>query len=175
MKNAIIIGVIATTFLLAGCGKKNVSSVGSAPSTTSQTNASSSPILPALTAWEQDDKATAVSSFLAADWNVDASLMADSTLNLRNDQFKSLTDAQYQSKSVQLTAQLQNLRGLATAVEQAGRDAALKGDTTQAPKCFMSLKQCSIGWDNAENLQIVQLVGQAMRKMSEKDLAKIGQ
>jgi hypothetical protein len=64
---------------------------------------------------------------------------------------------------------------LAAAVAQAGRDAASKGDAAQARKYFTSLKQCGTALDSPDRLSLVQFVGQAFKKMSDKELAKIGQ
>jgi predicted small lipoprotein YifL len=64
MKNTTITVIMAVTILIAGCGKKSPSSSATPPP--AQTDASPA-AQPALTAWQQGDKAAAVSSFLAAD------------------------------------------------------------------------------------------------------------
>ena len=175
MKNAIITGVLAATILMAGCGKKSSSS-SAAPPTAQAAASSSSPISqPALTAWQQGDKATAVSSFLAADWSARPLFAAGSPLSLSEGQFKALSDADRQAKSNEMLPQISSLKQLGAAVAQAGRDAAAKGDTAQARKCFTSLKQCGTALESPDCLQLVQLVGKAFEKMSDTELAKIGQ
>lgn len=128
-----------------------------------------------MTAWQQGDKATAVSSFLAADWSARPLFAVGSTLSLSEDQFKALSDADRQVKSTEMMAQIDSLKQLAAAVAQAGRDAASNGDATLAQKYFTSLKQCGTALDSPDSLRLVQLVGQAFKKMSDKESAKTGQ
>jgi hypothetical protein len=171
MKYLIITGAMAA-IMFAGCSK-NVSSGGSTTSPTAQADAI---LQPALTAWQQGDKATAVSNFLAADWSDRPSSVSGSILSLTKDQYHALSDADRQAKSVQVTAQLKALRDMTEhGVEQAGLDAASKGDSAQARKCFMSLKQCGTALDSPDVMQIVQLTGQALKKIADKEMAKISQ
>jgi hypothetical protein len=171
MKVAMIIGVMAAVIMFTGCNK-TASSAGSATSPTAQADAI---LQPALTAWQQGDKATAVSSFLTADWSTRPSLVAGSTLSLSKDRFYAFSDADRRAKSIEMTAQLQALRNLSTAVEEAGRDAASKGDIAQARKYFTSLKRCGMALDSPDVMQIVQLTGKAIVKTADKEMAKIGQ
>ena len=178
MKIAIITGVMTATILIAGCGKKNGSSVSSATQPTAQTDAasSSSPVSqPALTAWQQGDKAAAVSSFLAADWSARPLFAADSPLNLSESQFMALSVAEREAKSKDMLAQISSLKQMAQAVVQAGHDAVSKGDAAQARKCFTSLKQCGTVLESPDCMQLVQQVGKAFEKMSDTELTKIGQ
>ena len=175
MKNVIITGVLAATVLMAGCGKKSSSS-SATPPTQAEAASSSSPVSqPALAAWQQGDKAAAVSSFLAADWSARPLFAAGSVLSLSEDQFKALSDADRQTKSTEMTAQLASLKQLAAAVTQAGDDAASKGDVAQARKYFTSLKQCGTALASPDCLRLVQLVGQGFVKRADTELAKIGQ
>ena len=98
---------------------------------------------------------------------------SDSTLSLSEGQFVALSNAERQSKSGEMMSQLASLKQLARAVAQAGRDAASKGDTAQARKHFTSLKQCGTALDSPDCLRIVQLVGQALKKMGDAELANI--
>ena len=167
---------MAATILIAGCGKKSPSSSATPPPTQADTVSSSSPISqPALTAWQQGDKAAAVNSFLAADWSARPLFAADSPLSLTESQFAALSDAARQAKSSVLTAQLDSFKQLAAAVRQAGNDAASKGDAAQARKVFTSLKQCGTALASPDCLSLVQLVGQGLIKRADTELAKIGQ
>jgi hypothetical protein len=175
MKNAIIIGVMAATILIAGCGKKSSSSSAMPPTAQAETVLSSSPVSqPALTAWQQGDKAAAVSNFLATDWSARPLFAAGSTLSLSEAQFKALSDADRQAKSNEMTAQLGSLKQLAAAVAQAGLDAASKGDAPQARKDFTSLKQFGAALESSDYMLIVQLVGKGIEKRGDTELAKIG-
>ena len=174
MKNAIITGVMAAAILIAGCGKKSPSGSTTPPPAQAEA-ASASPIAqPALTAWQQGDKAAAVSSFLAADWSARPLFAVGSTLSLSEAQFKALSDADRQAKSAEMTAQLGSLKQLAAAVAQAGLDAAAKGDASQARKDFTSLKQCGAALESSDYMLLVQLVGKGIEKRGDTELAKIG-
>jgi hypothetical protein len=167
MKTTVINAALAVSVLTIGCGKKT-----SPPSSTS---AVAAPVAQAaMTAWQQGDKSGAVTSFVETDWSHGPLFAANSTLSLSEDQFKALSNADRQAKSGEMISQLDSLKKLAAAVAQAGRDAASKGDTAQARKYFTSLKQCGTALDRPDCLRIVQLVGQALKKMADTELTKIG-
>jgi hypothetical protein len=168
MKTTTISAVLTVSLLLAGCGKK-ATPPSSPPSTAAPVTQS------AMTAWQQGDKPRAVSSFVETDWSSRPLFAASSTLSLTEDQFKALSDAERQAKSGEMLSQLDSVKKLAAAVAQAGREAASKGDTAQARKYFTSLKQCGTALDSPDCLRIVQLVGQALKKMAVTELGKIGQ
>ena len=128
-----------------------------------------------MTAWQQGDKPKAVSSFVETDWSSRPLFASGSTLSLTENQFKALSDAERQAKSGEMMSQLDSLKKLASAVAQSGRDAAAKGDTAQARKHFTSLKECGTALDSPDCLRLVQLVGQAWKKMADTELAKIPQ
>ena len=172
MKNVIITGVVAATVLIVGCDKKDGSSGSSATSPTAQADAAS-PLpaaQPALTAWKQGDKAAAVSSFLAADWSARPLFASGSTLNLTEDQFKALSEADRHD----MLTQLASLKQLAASVGQAGLDAVSKGDAAQARKNFTSVKQFGAALQSPNYTLLVQQVGKAFEKMSDTELEKIG-
>ena len=180
-KTAVVAGVgvllaAGTTTILVE--KQNSSSSRSATPPTAQADAasSSSPVLePALTAWERGDKATAVSSFLAADWSARPLFAAASTLGLSEAQFRALSDSDRQARSGEMMTQLDSLKKLASAVAGAGRDAASKGDVALARKYFTSLKECGTALDSPDCLDLVRLVGRSFKKLADTELAKIGQ
>ena len=149
------------------------------PTTNADVPLSSLPILqPAFTAWQQGDASTAVRSFLAVDWSARPLFAAGSPLSLSDDQMHALraySEADYEAKSREVITELAQLKHLAKAVEEAGRDTASKGDVAQARKDFTSLKQFGTALDSPDYVQIVQLVGRASKKMSDIELARIGQ
>jgi major membrane immunogen (membrane-anchored lipoprotein) len=175
MKNSSITVIMAATILIAGCGKKSPNSSTPPPSTPAVAASASPAAQPALTAWQQGDKASAVSSFLAADWSSRPLFAADSSLNLSEGQFKALSVAERDAKSKEMMAQIATLKQMAQAVVQAGHEAISKGDTAQARKCFTALKQCGLALESPDGMQLVQLVGKAFVKMSDTESAKIGQ
>ena len=177
MKIPKISTVMAATILLVGCGKQNTSSGTPPLPAKGQAGATAAaPVAPqaALSAWQQGDKPTAISNFLAADWTSRPLFASDSPLNLSESQFESLSDADRHAKSDEMMRQLNFLRQLAAAVAQAGRDAASKGDTTQARKCFATLKQCGTALNSPDCLKLVRLAGNGFNKMADTELAKIG-
>lgn len=168
MKTRTISAVLTVLLLLAGCGKK-VSPPTSTPS-------AASPVAqPAMTAWQQGDKPTAIRSFVETDWSTRPLFPSSSTLSLKEEQFKALSNADRQAKSGEMMSQLDSLKHLAAAVTQAGRDAASKGDAAQARKYFTSVKRCGTALDSPDCLSIAQLVGQALKNMADTELGKLGQ
>jgi hypothetical protein len=168
VKTITITTVLTVSLLMAGCGKK-------AGPPGSNASAATPIAQPSMTAWQQGDKATAISSFVETDWSSGPLFAANSTLSLSEDQFKALSNADLKAQSGEMMSQLDSLKKLAAAVAQAGRDAASKGDTAQARKCFTALKQCGAALDGPDRLRMVQLVGQALKKMADAELAKVGQ
>jgi hypothetical protein len=167
MKIPTISIVAAASILLVGCSKQNTSS--------STSPATGVPIAqPAMTAWQQGDKATAVTTFVATDWSSRPLFATNSVLSLSEGQFNAFSEAENNAKSSELLSQLDSLKQLARAVVQTGDDAAAKGDTAQARKCFTSLEQCGAALDTS-SLRFVKLVGQAFQKLAKSKLAKIGQ
>jgi hypothetical protein len=172
MKNIILTVIMAATILTVGCGKQSPGSSATRPPASTNTSATAQP---ALTAWQQGDKAAAITNFLAADWSAHPLFAAGSSLNLSESQFKALSDTEREAKSKDMMAQIASLKQMAQAVMQAGEDAAAKGDTTQARKCFTSIKQCGTALESPDCMLLVQLVGKAFEQMGISRLAKIGQ
>ena len=176
MKNAITTAFMTAAVLVAGCGKHNGSPNSSDTPPKAPANTASLPVAQSsLAAWQQGDKATAVSNFLVADWSTRPLFADGSPLNLSEDQFKALSDADRHAKSKEVGAQLDVMKKLARAVVQAGHDAASKGDSATARKCFTSLKQCGTVLDSPDCLQLVRFVGQAFKKLADQEMANIGQ
>lgn len=126
-----------------------------------------------LIAWRQGDKSAVVSRFLETDWSVRPLFTPGSTLSLSEDQFKSLSEADGRARSSEITAQIDEIKQLAAAVAQAGRDAAAKKDLAQAVKYFTSLKQCGEALDRPDSSSIVKSTGRLMQKMADGELAKL--
>lgn len=98
MRTTTISAIFTVSLLLAGCGKK--------PTPSSFNSSTNAPVIEsALTAWQQGNAAKAVSSFVETDWSSRPLFAASSTLNLTEDQFKALSDAERQAKSVEMTSQ----------------------------------------------------------------------
>lgn len=175
MKIQAISTIIAAILLSAGCSKKNTTSGTPQSAAKEQMSAaSSSPVSQAaMAAWQQGDKPTAISTFLAADWNARPLFASDSVLSLTEGQFKSLSDTERKLKSAEMMKQIDSLKQLAAAAAQSGREAAAKGDTTQAQKCFTSLKQFGMALSGPECLSLVQIVGKGFARMADTELAKM--
>jgi hypothetical protein len=126
-----------------------------------------------LTAWQQSDHASAISQFVAADWNGRPLFAPGSALSLSEAQFTALPAAEQEAKMKELTPQLSAIRDLAKSVVQSGRDAAVKGDSAQARKYFESVKQFGAAIESPEHLKIVELVGRAVKQMADMELSKL--
>ena len=173
MKRPFIPCVIATIILATGCGKKS-SDTSTTPPPAQNATTSSAAAQQALTAWQQGDKAASVSNFVATDWTLRPLFANGSSLNLTEEQFTSLSDADRAIKSQELLPQLTSLKELAQAVVQTGRAAAANGDTAQAKKCFNALKQAGAALQSPEYTMVLQMVGKAFEKMSDTESAKVG-
>jgi hypothetical protein len=162
---------------LMGCSRKTDSSSNPTPPKGQQaTTSTTTPVMQSvLTVWQQGDKSAAISRFLETDWTARPLFTPGSTLSLSEDQFKALSEADGRAKSSEITAQVGQLKQLAVAVAQAGRDAAAKKDLAQAVKAFNSLKACGEALDRPDSSSIVKLTGRAMKRMAEDELAKLKQ
>ena len=89
-------------------------------------------------------------------------------MNLSEDQFKALSDADRQARFGEMR-QLDLLKQVA----QAGREAAAKGDTARAQKYFESLKRCGAALSGPDCLSLVQLAGKAFSKLGDAELGKL--
>jgi hypothetical protein len=166
MKTIAITIILSLAILAVGCGQD-----------TPPSNATRSGAVPvaqaSLTAWQQGDAATAIIEFIEADWSLRPIFASSSVLSLSEPQFIALPAAERQAKSDEIMSQLNSVKKLTAAVAQAGRDAASNGDARHARRCFTSLKQCGMALDSPDCLKIVQLVGQALRKMGDAELGKL--
>lgn len=177
MKTTILTGLLIGVILTAGCGKKESNPKPSAhsnpsPATNNFTLTSFPALQPAYVAYLHGDKSTAVSDFLAVDWNVRPLFAPDSVLGFSEGQFHALAEADYHAKSVEHTTQLAMLKRLGSIVEEAGLMAVKRGDSAQASKCFTSLKQFGTALNDTNYTLIVQLSGKGYIKMGDAGLAK---
>ena len=156
MNTNLLATLVAFTLISVGltsCGKKTDSS-GNPPPPKGQQDAApaTTPVMQSLlTAWRQGDKSAAVTRFLETDWSARPLFAPGSTLSLSEDQFKALSEPEGRAKSSEITAQIEEIKQLAAAVTQAGRDAAAKKDLAQAVKDFTSLKQCGEALDRPDS------------------------
>ncbi len=157
---------------LAGCGRRTGPSTSPSGSASSATRPAVAE--PVLSAWQQGDSAGAIRRFLEADWKARPLFAPGSPLSLTEDQFQSLSAADREAKGAATMAQLDAFKKLARAVAEAGQQAHASGDTAQARKDFVALRQCGEALSSPESMRIVQLVGQALTKMADAETAKLG-
>jgi hypothetical protein len=155
---------------LIGCGKK--SNEATTPSAAGGTATPAAE--PILTAWQQGNQSAAVSSFVEADWSKRPLFTPGSTLSLSEGQFLALSMSEREEKSKEMLPQLSELKSLANAVVQAGHEAAARNDAALARKHFTALQQFGAAIDTEESMQIVRLVGRAVKKLGDDALAKLG-
>ena len=110
---------------------------------------------------------------MEADWNARPLFAPGSTLSLTEDQFKLLTSSDRDAKMKDIVAQINLLRELANTVMQAGRDAAGKKDIAQARKYFTSVKEYGAALNSSDALEIVKLIGRAIKGMADVELSKL--
>jgi pantothenate kinase len=153
-------------FGFAGCERK-----GSAPGNQAEPSTARTPLEQAISAWQQGDRAAAVSRFTEIDWSRGAAFSKNAASSLREKDLATLTPADRQRRMEEVMAQLKELKPLFSAVAQAGKDAAAKKDYAEARRCFTKLNQCGEALDTPDGLLIVKLVGRAAKKMAAKESA----
>jgi hypothetical protein len=168
VKTTFVIGILTTIMLLGSPASRADTGPAAARDTVPPVTQ------PILTAWQEGDKARAISDFCNADWHARPIFAPGLALSLSEAQLKTLPEEDRALKSREIPAQLDLLKQLATAVAQAGREAAALGDTNQAGKCFGSLKACGSALNRPEYLRLVQQTGQVMKRMGELALARLG-
>lgn len=175
--NRVVALLLAASFVgggLTGCEKKSESS-GPAGSQSTATATKPAVAESAVAAWLQGDKANALNRFLETDWSAGPLFEAGSSLALTEAQFKSLSSAQREAQSQENLAKLKVLKEMAATVVAAGRAAAEKQDVALARKHFNSVRQFGEALDGPDSLAILKLVGQAAKKMADKELTALGQ
>lgn len=140
---------------LTGCGKK-----GGLPSV--------------LAAWQQGDKPAATRGFVETDWKARPVFAPGTAAALTEAQFQALAAPDRDAKLKEVLVQVQLLRELAAAVMKAGEDAAAKNDTAEARKCFTAVKEYGAAIKGAGSVEILTLVGRAIKNVADKGLAKLG-
>ena len=142
---------------LAGCGKREQASV----------------LSPIVEQWQKGEKAGAISRFVDSDWTARPLFASGTVMSLNEDQFQKLPVTEVSAKMKEVLPEITTLRQIAQGVMEAGKEAAKQGDKAKARKHFTAVKQCGEALDSPETLKLVQLVGQAIGKMADAELAKV--
>jgi hypothetical protein len=168
----LLLTVTVLTLAVMGCRKQTAAIVPASPVAQ-----------PALTAWQQGDRAAAVSNFLAADWTAGPLFAPDAILSLTEAEFSGqvkpvrmpgfVLTGGIEAARVQMTKELATMKQLAAAVAQAGREAASTNDVGLARKHFTSLQRFAAALDTTNSLRILRLDAQAIRKRAETELATL--
>lgn len=142
---------------LTGCGKRDQASV----------------LSPIMEQWEKGEKTEAINRFVEADWKARPLFAPGSAMSLNEDQFQKLTPDIVADKMKEVIPRINTLRQIAQGVMEAGKEAMKQGDKAKARKHFTAVKQCGEAINSAETLKVVQLVGQAIVKLSDAELVKV--
>jgi hypothetical protein len=166
--------VLVLGIAIVGCGKQPVSKV-----------ATTGAAQPALNAWQQGDRVSAISNFVAANWSTRPLFQPGTILSLTEAEFTGqaqparivgfVSTGNIEALQKQMMNELGPLKKLASAVAQAGRDAAASNDIALARKHFESLQQFGIALDTTNSLKILRLDGQAIKRKAEAELAQLTQ
>ncbi len=159
-----------------GCGKKSGSAPRPAPPTTSlptATAAASAAIEQVLASWHQGDQASSVQQFLETDWKTKPAFGPGSPLSHHESDLAGMSATDRDSLLKEVSAQLSDLKALARAVREKGQ-AAASTDPELARRCFTRLDEFGAVLDQPDRLKLVQLVGQAFRKLAAAETAKLG-
>jgi hypothetical protein len=130
---------------------------------------------PIMMAWQQGDKSLAVSRFVEANWSARPLFAPGSTLSLSESQLGSLPITERGKKQDEPMKQVGNLKQLALAVLQAGRDAASNKDSSQARKYFTSVKHCGEALEGPDFALLINQIAKMMKRMADEELGKLGQ
>lgn len=141
----------------AGCGKRAQTSV----------------LPPIVEQWQKGDKSGAIGRFVEADWSARPLFEPGAAMSLSEEQFQKLSVAEIDAKMKEVLPQINTLRQIAQGVMEAGKEAAKLGDRAKAKKHFTAVKQCGEAIEKDNTLKIVQLVGKAIAKMADAELAKV--
>lgn len=128
-----------------------------------------------MTAWQQGDKATAISHFVQVDWTARPLFAPDSALGLSEAQFETVPASSRPAKQQELIAHVPILKHIGLAVLEAGKDAAAKKDFDTAKKYFASVQQCGDALSGPDFTLLVQQVGKFINKMADEESAKLSQ
>jgi hypothetical protein len=126
-------------------------------------------------AWQQADKATAISRFVQVDWTARPLFAPNSVLGLSETQFQAIPNSSRQAKQQELLSQVPILKQIGVAVLTAGKDAAAKKDFASAKKYFTSLQQCGEVLSGPDFTALVQQIGKFIKKMADEESAKLSQ
>lgn len=190
MRNPIAAGAIAIAVVLTGCGKNQNASQNSPEQTnatasalaTNAVPASSQPTVsvstpvaqPILTTWQEGHQSSAVAQFVAANWNGRPLFPNGMALNFTDADLNGLQPAGRQLKAVELDAQIGLIEQIVTAVNNAGQQAASKGDTAQAKEYFTALANFGAALDDPARPQVVRHVGMVAKNMAKNGLTTPG-
>lgn len=158
-KLALFVLMFLVALSTSGCRKKSASPA----------------VLPAiLTAWQQGDKDAAIQRFVDADWSQRPLFDPASSMSGSEKQFEALSTSEQEAKVKDFMPRLAELRDLGKAVIQAGNDAAEKKDLAKAKKYIMAAQRFGEALNHSDHLNIIQLVGKAVKKVADDALAKLG-
>jgi len=180
-----IVPVLCLVLLALGVGGVGCRRQASAPNPI-QTTPSEVPALtkPALTAWQQGDRPSAVSNFVATDWAAGPVFGPDSVLSLSEEQFKAgiqpvlasgAPTATVTVKALQtrMMDELKTMKQLVGAVAQAGREAAATNNVALARQHFESVQRYATTLNTTNSLAILRLDAQAALKLAQRELAAL--
>lgn len=160
---------------LPGCGKEG-GPAGKSPATNApaQTGILSTkpPLERILAAWQLGDTTKAIQQFLEADLKSRPVFSSGSPLSLRESDLPGMSQTEREKLLAEVHAQVNDLKQLAAAMRDKGQ-AAARSDPALARRCFTKLDELSAALGQPEGLKIVQLLGQAIRKMPAAESAKL--
>ena len=110
---------------------------------------------------------------METDWKSGPVFAAGSPLNHREDELPGMTQAARDPLMREVLVQLGELKSLAAEVRSRGR-AAVSADPALARRHFAKLDELGAALDQPGGLKIVQMVGQAFRKMAAAESAGLG-
>jgi hypothetical protein len=159
---ALMLFTSGLAFVATGCGKATPPPAVSGQTIAEQTIAS----------WKSDTNA-AVEKFMEIDWSQRPLFATGDVLGYSEAQFAAIPASARETMSKQMTADLQTVKMICSAVNARGRDALAKGDQATAERCFNQLKECGQALDGPDSLLLLKMTGQAINKQATGQLAAL--
>jgi hypothetical protein len=160
--------VASCTGLTQGCSRKS-GTVSEKPATVEPHDPTV--LEQSMSLWAAGNQDTATEKFMSVDWSAGQPFSTGAILNYSETQFAALPQAARDKIGKQLIDDLNTLKAICSRVNDLGKQAQGNGDRAQAEKCFLQLQHCGEALDQPDRTQLARLVGQALKKLSAKQLS----
>ena len=129
----------------------------------------------ALARWRKGEKEQAAAAFLAIAWEQPLHFSPDSVWALSEKDFAALPESKRTEIQQQAMDIARTTRDLAQHVAGLGQADLTKKDFAAAEKCFRAVSDCGKAVSKLDTLMLLKMVGNAIQKLGDKELATLGE